>query len=254
VDTRRGCPLRRRISATRSEGGDRGRTQPFWARCWIQGEQVIGRVAVGSGASRFIGRDGTITAGIVCPLAACDTADHRLPLSDLTVRYIAYCYSTLCCASRLGLICWGGNVLKSLYRCGARWPRGAERPGPVAPRPLTAMATLRTGRRWCPPARPGMVSVRESGEFVEPAGHLPVAFAEQCHGGGKQDSADDGGVDEDRGGEPTPSCLKSSGERVAKIARTATMTAAACSCAVPRLEPSAADRQALSNPVIGWTR
>jgi hypothetical protein len=92
-----------------------------------------------------------------------------------------------------------------------------------------------------------MVSVPEGGELVEPAGHPPVAFAEQCHGGGEQDSADDGGVDEDRGGEPTPSCLKSSGERVAKIAKTATMTAAAFSWAVPRIEPSAADRQALSN-------
>jgi hypothetical protein len=156
VDTRRGCPLHRRISATRSEGGDRGRTQPFLVRCWIQGEQVIGRGAVGSGASRFIGRDGTITAGIVCPLAACDTADHRLSLSELTIRYIAYGYSTLCCASRLGLICWGRNVRKSPYRCGslASWG-AAERPGPVAPRPLAAMATLRTDRRWCPPGRPG---------------------------------------------------------------------------------------------------
>jgi hypothetical protein len=71
--------------------------------------------------------------------------------------------------------------------------------------------------------------VPEGGELVEPAGHPPVAFAEQCHGGGEQDSADDGGVDEDRGGEPTPSCLKSSGERVAKIAKTATMTEAAFS-------------------------
>src|SRR5262249_20094752 len=61
---------------------------------------------------------------------------------------------------------------------------------------MRASIGSRSGQRVRPRASGRSLEVRP-GEPLEPAGEVPVPVAEQLHGGGEEDSADDGRVDED---------------------------------------------------------
>ena len=75
-----------------------------------------------------------------------------------------------------------------------------------------------------------------AGQPGEPAGQVPVAVAEQGHGGGHQHPAHHGGVDQDRRRQATPNILNSITESVAKCENTATMITAAL-VTTPALAP-----------------
>src|SRR4051812_10812648 len=56
--------------------------------------------------------------------------------------------------------------------------------------------------------RSGVALGANAGEPLQPAGQVPVPVAEQRHRRGQQDAADDGGVDQDRHGQPEPHLLE----------------------------------------------